>query len=144
MSATVMPCVLGKILKTLFFCFFVFLFFVLFVCFFKGACEMSRERFYHLLKFLEPLVLKQKKKIQKPISAGENLSITLRFLATTELHQSLSFSSRMGRSTVSNITSEMCDAIYNVLWKTYLQRPSSADELLFKQKISSNDGICLM
>ena len=66
-----MPCVLNKILKTVFFCFFVFLFFVfclfLFV-FFKGARKMSCERFYHLLKFLEPLVLKQKKNSETNIS----------------------------------------------------------------------------
>ena len=139
-----MPCLLNKILKTVFFFFFLFFCCFFFVFVFQRCTRNVSWAFLSFAKVFEAISFKAEKKIQKPISAGENLSITLRFLAATELHQSLSFSSCMGRSTVSNITSEMCDAIYNVLWKTYLQRPSSADELLFKQKISSNDGICLM
>ena len=36
----------------------------------------------------------------------------------------------MGKSTVSNIITETCDATYNVLSKAFLQPPLSADEWL--------------
>ena len=89
---------------------------------------MSPERFEHLLKLVEQLISKQKANFWKSISTGERLSITLRFFATGKSQQSLLFSDRMGKSTVSNMISEMWDPIYNVLWKACLQPPLSPDE----------------
>ena len=62
----------------------------------------------------------------KPISTSGGLPITLRCLAIGESQQFLSF----WKTTASNIISKTCDAIYNALWKTYLQPPSPADEWL--------------
>ena len=86
---------------------------------------MSPDRFDHLLGLVEPLITKQTTNFHQPISAGERLSLTLRFLATGESQQSLSFSYRMGKSTVLNIVRETCDAIYEVLVEQYLCPPSS-------------------
>ena len=90
--------------------------------------RMSPDRFDHLLGLVEPLITKQTTNFRAPISAGERLSFTLRFLATGESQQSLSFSYRMGKSTVSNIISETCGAIYEVLAEKYLCPPSSPAE----------------
>ena len=43
--------------------------------------RMSPDQFQHLLSLIEPLVTKDN--FHEPISAGERLSITLRFLATS-------------------------------------------------------------
>ena len=85
--------------------------------------RMSPERFEHLLSLIEPIVTKQTTNLREPISAGERLSVTLRFLATGESQQSLSFSYRIGKSTASKIIRETCDAIYTVLAPTYLRPP---------------------
>ena len=90
---------------------------------------------------MEPLVLKKETNFWNTTSADERLSITLWFLATRESQQSLSFSYHMGNSTVSNIISKTCDAIYNVFWKTYLQPPSSPDEWLAIAKDFEEQGI---
>ena len=58
----------------------------------------------------------------------ERLSITLRYLATGESQQSLSFSYRIGRITVSNILSEVCKAIFDCLKSEYLRQPDTAEE----------------
>ena len=55
------------------------------------------------------------------------MSLTLQFLATGESQQSLSFSYRIGKATVSKIVRETCDAIYEVLRSKYLRTPTTAD-----------------
>ena len=82
---------------------------------------MSPNRFDHLCQLVQPFITKQDTNFRKSISAAERLSLTLRFLATGESQQSLSFAYRIGKSTVSQIVSETCDVIYNVLSNEYLR-----------------------
>ena len=65
---------------------------------------------------------------RKAISAGEKLAVTLCFLATGESQQSLSLAYLIGKSTLSRIIRETCDAIFEVLAGEYLQPPSSTEE----------------
>ena len=64
--------------------------------------RMTPERFEQLLSLVKDRITEQKPRFREPISARERLSITLRFLATGESQQLLSFSYRLGRNTVSN------------------------------------------
>ena len=64
----------------------------------------------------------------EPISAEERLVITLRYLSAEMSQQTLSYNFRVGRTTVSNIVKEVCDAIYNVLSPLYMNAPSTQDE----------------
>ena len=91
---------------------------------------MSPNRFEHLLSLVQPLIVKQDTKFRKAIPPAERLAITLRFLATGDSQQSLSFSFRVGKATVSKIIIETCDAIYKVLKDTYMSRPSNQEEWL--------------
>ena len=81
---------------------------------------MSPERFQHLLDLVRPHIEKADTKFRKAISAAERLAITLRFLATGDSQQTLSFSFRVGKTTVRKIVAETSDAIYSVLKETYL------------------------
>jgi len=89
---------------------------------------MSPERFDHILSLASPLITKQSTSFREAISAGERLALTLRYLASMESQTSLSFSYRMGKSTVSIIQKETCDAIYQVLSPNYLRPPTTAIE----------------
>ena len=60
--------------------------------------------------------------MRKVILAEERLAVTLHFLATGDSQQSLSFSFRMGKTTVSNIVTETSNAIYQVLKENYQHR----------------------
>ncbi|XP_048036196.1 protein ALP1-like [Megalobrama amblycephala] len=56
------------------------------------------------------------------------LSLTLRFLATGETFRSLSFQYRIGRSTISEIVMETCQALYDVLKDDHLKTPTTETE----------------
>lgn len=68
--------------------------------------------------------------MRSPISAGERLSVTLRFLATGESFASLQYQFRISASTLSLIIPEVCDAIFKVLQDDYMRCPSTSDEWL--------------
>ena len=84
---------------------------------------MSPDRFNHLLSLVKPLIRKPDTRFRKSISASERLALTLRFFATGDSQQTLTYSFRIGRDTVSKIVSETCDAIYSVLKEKYLSYP---------------------
>ena len=82
---------------------------------------MTPERFQHLLSLVvKDKLTKQSTNMRKPISAKERLLITLRFLSSGESQQSLTFSFRVGKATVSKIVSETCIVIYETLFDDYL------------------------
>ena len=88
---------------------------------------MSPDRFDHLLSLVEPAISKQNN-YRQPISAAGRLCLTVRFLASGDSQQSLSFAFRIGRSTVLDIIEETCEAIYNILAPIYLKPPSFPQE----------------
>ena len=47
-----------------------------------------------------------------PVPPGERLAVTLRYLVTGDSMQTVSFSYRLGHSTVCNIIEETCQAIW--------------------------------
>ena len=88
--------------------------------------RMTPERFDNLLLLVGPMLTK-KSLYREPISAGERLSVTLRFLATGDSQQTISFSYRIGLTTVSNIIAETCDALWIAL-QDYITSPSKPEE----------------
>lgn len=60
----------------------------------------------------------------------ERLVVMLRYLASGDSQQSHSFNFRIGRSTISRIIHEICEAIWLALLKVYLKAPGSANEWL--------------
>ena len=58
----------------------------------------------------------------------EEKLLLLYYTKTGDSHQSLSFSFRIGKATISKIISETCDAIHTVLKDTYLSSPQSKEE----------------
>ena len=57
--------------------------------------RMTPEQFDNLLLLVNPMLTK-KSLYREPISVGERLSVTLRFLATGDSQQTISFSYRIG------------------------------------------------
>ena len=73
--------------------------------------RMSPERFEDLLTLVGPFIEKKPCRSRSSISEAERLMVTLRYLATGDSQQSLSFLFRIGRSTISNLLRETCEAI---------------------------------
>ena len=76
--------------------------------------RMTRQTFDNLLSKVGPELLHAPTH-KLPISPKERLAMTLRTLATGDSHQTVSFSYRVGKTTVSNIVRETCQAIIAVL-----------------------------
>lgn len=59
--------------------------------------------------------------MRKPITPGEKLAITLRFLATGESFTSLAYQSRISKQSISCFIPIVCSVIYKVLQPTHLK-----------------------
>ena len=62
------------------------------------------------------------------IKSAERLAITLRFLATGNSQASLSFSFRVGHSTICAIVRETCEVLWHVLQPLYVKSPSTVSD----------------
>ncbi|MGH0169232.1 UNVERIFIED_CONTAM: hypothetical protein FKN15_056180 [Acipenser sinensis] len=68
--------------------------------------RMSECQFNDILALLEDDLLKETIKFRKPIGEKERLAICLRFLATGDSYKIISFSYRVGKSTIVNFMPE--------------------------------------
>ena len=70
----------------------------------------------------------RKCKSRCPISKKERLCLTLRYLASGDSQQSISYNFRIGKTTVHNIVKETCEAIWEALSETYSKQPTTCEE----------------
>ena len=97
------------------------MFYVIYRELFFRNIRITPERFDHLLSLVKEQIEKKDTRFRKSIPAAACLAIALRYLSPSgETQQSLSYS-YIGRSTVSNILSETCIAVYESLKNPYLK-----------------------
>ena len=78
---------------------------------FTNNMRMTPEFFEMIKTRLEPSLARQATNYRAPISVGEKLTLTIRYLATGESYTSLSGQFRVGRSTISKFLPVVCRAI---------------------------------
>ena len=83
--------------------------------------RMPHAKFLELVEVVGPLLTKQETHMKTSIAPNERLALAIRYLATGETFQSLSFQFRIGKSAVSQIVMEVCGAIYQVLGRQHLK-----------------------
>ena len=76
-------------------------------------------QFDHILSLVASKISKQDTLMRKAIEPDLKLGITLRFLATGETFQSLSYQYRVHSTTISHFIPEVCVAIYEALYDNY-------------------------
>ncbi|XP_011170279.3 protein ANTAGONIST OF LIKE HETEROCHROMATIN PROTEIN 1 isoform X2 [Solenopsis invicta] len=86
---------------------------------------MNSEMFENLVKKLSSLIKKQDTHLRDSISPAERLAVTLRHLATGETQESLSYTFRLGQSTISGIIKDTSHALISVLQEQYLKFPDN-------------------
>ena len=89
---------------------------------------MTPDRFGHLLSLVRPRIEQTDTNFRQSIPAEARLALTLRFLASGKSQQTLSYSYRIGRTTVSKIVSESCEAISDPLKDLYLKPPTCPED----------------
>ena len=77
---------------------------------FTNFMRMTPEFFEMIKTRLEPRLARQATNYRAPISVGEKLALTIRYLATGESYTSLSCQFRVGRSTISKFLPQVCRA----------------------------------
>ncbi|KAK4027040.1 hypothetical protein OUZ56_016060 [Daphnia magna] len=92
---------------------------------FRNITRMSPTLFSKLLWMVGPSLLKKDTNMRRSIPVEQRLALTLRFLASGDCMRSLSYSFRIGHSTVSEIVNETCRIMYEILAPTYLQLPDT-------------------
>ena len=95
---------------------------------FTNYMRMTPEFFEMIKTRLEPRLARQATNYRAPISVGEKLALTIRYLATGESYTSLSCQFRVGRSTISKFLPEVCRAIQDEFTREYLKCPTTPDE----------------
>ena len=90
--------------------------------------RMTPSRFDRLLSLIGTALYRKGTVMRSPVSPGERLAVTLRFLATGDSMQTIAFSYRLGHSTVCKIIDDTCEAIWNALAVDYLRPPSSQED----------------
>ncbi|XP_067120253.1 uncharacterized protein [Centruroides vittatus] len=95
---------------------------------YRGDVRMDIDTFQSILSKIEPDIMKQYTNMRSPISAGERLSLTLRYLATGEKYHVLKAQYGIAVSTLSGIVREVMDAIYNAYHSEYMKIPTTENE----------------
>ena len=90
--------------------------------------KMTSEFFEMIKTRLEPRIVRQATNYRAPISVGEKLALTIRYLATGESYSSLSGQFRVFRSAISKFLPEVCTAIQDEFTSEYLRCPTTPDE----------------
>ena len=97
---------------------------------FTNYMRMTPEFFEMIKTRLEPHLARQATNYRAPISVGEKLALTIRYLATGESYTSLSCQFRVGRSTISKFLPEVCRA--------RMSSPESTSNVLLPQMSGKN------
>lgn len=82
---------------------------------FHNFCRMASEDFDHLLSLISDKIRKSSTNFRDSIPAYDRLAVTLRFLATGDSYESLMYFTKMSKSTICNVISEVCAAINEAL-----------------------------
>ena len=82
---------------------------------FYNFFDMTQQRFSHLPGLVGPAITRQDTTFRQVIPPDERLAITLRYLVTGDSMQTISFSYRVGHSTVNGIINSTCESLWNVL-----------------------------
>jgi len=72
---------------------------------------MTSADFEYLLNLIGPSISKQNTHLRKSIPAREHLAVTLRFLASGDSYQSLSYLFKMSPQVISLIIIEVCESL---------------------------------
>ena len=89
---------------------------------------MSPERYENLLQCVAPLLKARQCRTRESISPAERITLTLRYLASGDSQPSLAFNFRLGRTTVSTIIQETCEAMWIALSQDFVIAPQSEQD----------------
>ena len=94
---------------------------------YKNFMRMDPHTFHKILAGVAPLIHRQNTPMRDGIPADQRLCLTIRFLATGDLYPSMQWAFLIGRSTISKMVKETCQAISTVFLKEQINVPSTSE-----------------
>ncbi|KAK0133483.1 Protein ALP1-like [Merluccius polli] len=94
---------------------------------FQRYFRLDTSQFDELLVRVGPSIARQDTRFRKAIGASQRLAICLRYLATGDSFQTISFSYRVGTATVGRIVPEVAEAIFECLLEEFMPQPTKED-----------------
>ncbi|KAK0131237.1 hypothetical protein N1851_034059 [Merluccius polli] len=91
---------------------------------FQRYFRLDTSQFDELFVRVGPRIARQDTSFQKAIGASQRLVICLRYLATGDSLQTISFSYRVGTATVGRIVPEVAEAIFECLMDDFMPQPT--------------------
>lgn len=95
---------------------------------FTNYTRMQEDVWSELLLLVTPLIQKKDTVMREAILPRDRLSVTLRYLATGNTFQDLSYTTRIAANTISKIVHETLEAIITVLEPKVMTFPSTVEE----------------
>ncbi|KAH7974258.1 hypothetical protein HPB49_013351 [Dermacentor silvarum] len=95
---------------------------------YRNLLRVSREQFLHLLSRVRAGIQKDKSSTHRHISAQTRLQVTLRYLASGELPQSLGEQFKLGCADVGALIQKTCTVIYKELKDDFMRAPKTEED----------------
>ncbi|XP_037498960.1 putative nuclease HARBI1 [Rhipicephalus sanguineus] len=89
---------------------------------------VSREQFLHLMSRVRMGIVKDKTVANRHVSAQTRLQVTLRYLTSGELPESLRDQFKLGRADVGALIQKTCNVIYKELKDDFMRAPKSEED----------------
>nr|CAI5842559.1 unnamed protein product [Callosobruchus analis] len=96
---------------------------------FKNFCRLSSTDFEFIISLIGPKIKKKNTNFRECIPVNERLAVTLRFLATGDSYTSLMYTFKISKQCISNIVTEVCQALVDAL-KKHIKLPTSTEQWL--------------
>lgn len=92
--------------------------------------RLTVPHYDHIYGLVRHALVKTDTVMREAIEPGLKFAVTLHHLAEGASHASIAAHYRLGRSTVSGIIYDTCDALWEVLQPIYMRAPSGPEEWL--------------
>ena len=102
---------------------------------YRNFLRVHPDFFQELEARIGPRIQKKTTFYRRPLSAGLKLAITMRHLATGETYTSLQYSFRVGRSTITKLIPEVCEAIVEEYQDEAVVCPTDLDDWKKKEAV---------
>ncbi|XP_037271026.1 putative nuclease HARBI1 [Rhipicephalus microplus] len=108
---------------------------------YRDLLSVSREQFLHLMSRVRMGIIRDKTVANRHVSTQTRLQVTLRYLTSGELPESLRNQFKLGSADVGALIQKTCNVIYKELKDDFMRAPKSEDDWkevarVFKDKCS--------
>lgn len=101
--------------------------------------RMKKDTFLSLCRDLRPLLLRKVTRFRRPVSVMKRVAVALWRLSGTAEYRTIAHLFGIGRSTAHQVTREVCNAIVELLFYSYIRLPTGRE---LEESIEGFENFC--